>query len=121
MTVQALGCPDAPKLDLAKIREDICREYGNDQGAWDSDFLLKCTHDEIIAYAIWFHGLADSFSTAHDWVAEFCGWGVESGDWEFGDRICEQVFAHTDADVQTNMFAHLCVSIYAQAVGSVQS
>lgn len=103
--------------NMAEVHADIAREYGNEDGAWDSDFLLKCIPDEIVAYALHFHGLAPTFAVACDWVNRFDG----CSDDLTADAFYEHTLSHAPNDVDSALFAHLCVSIYAQAVmGGVQ-
>jgi len=96
-------------MNMAEVYADIIREYGNENGAWDSDFLLKCTLDEIVAYALHFHGLAPTFAVACDWVNTYDG----CPDHATADAFYEQALC---GEMQSIIFAHLCVSIYAQAV-----
>lgn len=100
-------------MNLAKVFDDIVREYGSETGAWDSDFTLGCTPDEMLAYALHFHKLAPTFNVGLDWVFQYSPFSL--GD-ETGDRFYNQVLCDTSGDVQAYTFAHLCVSIYAQAV-----
>lgn len=101
-------------LDFVSIHADIVREFSADDGGWDSDFLLKATPDELVAYAIHFHGLAPDFNTAHDWVYLFSGW-VDG--FSYGDEFFDE-FWNLSRDMQATVFAHLCISI---AVMGVQS
>lgn len=102
------------KIDLERIHADIVSEYGNDQGGWDSDFLLKATPDEMVAYVLHFHGLAPDFNTGHDWVYRFGGW---SDDFSYGDEFFDALW-NLPSDVQANVFAHLCISIGVMGVNS---
>lgn len=99
-------------MNMAEVYADIIREYGNEDGAWDSDFLLGCIPDEIVAYALHFHGLAPTFAVARDWVDRFVGCSDDSA----ADALYKHAMCDAPIDVQSALFAHLCVSIYAQAV-----
>lgn len=100
------------KIDFAKVHADIVREFSAEPSAWDSDFLLKATPDEMVAYVLHFHGLAPDFRTAHDWVYRFAGW-VDG--FSYGDEFFDE-FWNLPIDMQANLFAHLCISIGVQGV-----
>lgn len=97
--------------DLVRIHADIVRCYGSDSGEWDSDFTLGCTGDEIVAYALEFHGLAPDFRTALDWVHRFGGWSVDDS---FGDEYWEEM-GKLSYDVQCHVFASSVIAIYSMA------
>lgn len=107
-------------MDLVQVRQDIVRQYslGEDRCDWDSDFVLHATTEEILAYAMSFHGLAPDYRRATLMVAEFSSlFDMDGG---FADWFGHEVMAgNNPPEYDAEVFAHVCISIYAQSVGQI--
>lgn len=108
-------------MDLVQVKNDIVREYCADidsESAWDSDFALRALPQEMVAYAMSFHGLAPDYRRATLMVAEFSSLFDE----DFSEWFWEKLVDNGEPlRYEAEVFALLCVAIYAQSVEQISA